>query len=86
MATAATAIARDQDIIVDDTNHDLIHTLSVRLDNRWHDRSYATETKCPGCQKTFERLRAMDAEAARLLSTELKRHISDNKFPLDLTD
>ena len=86
MVTAESSRAREQDILVDDTNHDLIHALSVRLDSRWHDRSYAAETKCEGCQKAFERLRAIDAEATRLLTWELKRHITDNKFPLDLTD
>ncbi|MBA4181031.1 MAG: hypothetical protein C0506_10625 [Anaerolinea sp.] len=85
MATAQLS-TRDQDAIVDDTNHDLIHALSVRLDSRWHDGSYAAETKCQGCKKVFDRLRAMDAEAARLLTGELKNHITDNKFPLDLTD
>lgn len=86
MVTAESSTARGQDTIVDDTNHDLVHALSVRLDSRWHDRSYAAETKCLGCQKAFERLRTLDAEAIRLLTGELKRHITDNKFPLDLTD
>lgn len=86
MATAETSTIPEQDAIVDDTNHDLVHALSVRLDSRWHDWSYGVETKCERCQKTFERLRALDAEAARLLTAELKRHITNNKFPLDLTD
>ena len=86
MVTAEDSTGRDQETIVDDTNHDLIHALSVRLDSRWHDQWYAADTKCQGCLAVFERLRALDAEATRLLTTELKRHMTANKFPLDLTD
>lgn len=31
-----------QEAVVDDTNHDLVHALSVRLDARWHDSSYGS--------------------------------------------
>jgi hypothetical protein len=72
--------------MLDDTNHDLVHTLSVRLDASWHDRSYATETACDGCKRVFERLRDVDEEAVRLLSDELVAHVRANKFPLDLSD
>jgi hypothetical protein len=71
---------------MDDTNHDLIHALSVRLDSQWHDLSYGAETRCDGCRKAFERIRSLDAEAVALLSRELANHIRQNKFPLDLTD
>jgi hypothetical protein len=71
---------------VDDTNHDLVHTLSARMDGSWHLATYAHETRCPGCRQVFERLREMDREAVRLLSAELKSHIKSNRFPLDLTD
>ncbi|MCK9521063.1 MAG: hypothetical protein M0R74_18870 [Dehalococcoidia bacterium] len=71
---------------VDNTNHDLLHTLSVRLDARWHDRTYEAETHCDGCKKLFERLRELDREAINLLSAELVAHVRSNRFPLDLTD
>lgn len=71
---------------MDDTNHDLIHALSVRLDSQWHDRSYGAETKCDTCKQAFERIRKMDEEAVAILSRELANHIRLNKFPLDLTD
>ena len=76
----------DQDTILDDTNHDLIHALSVRLDAQWHDKTYRSETVCPGCMAAFERIQDMDREAARLLSIELRAHIEDNKFPVDMVD
>ena len=75
-----------QEMAVDDTNHDLVHALSVRLDARWHDASYGAETQCDGCRHVFERLREMDREAARLLSSELAAHVQSNRFPLDISD
>lgn len=72
--------------MLDNTNHNLVHTLSVRLDAGWHDGSYGKETTCDGCSHVFERLRTLDDEAVRLLSDELARHVRENKFPLDLTD
>lgn len=71
---------------VDDTNHDLIHALSVRLDARWHDSSYRSETQCPQCQAVFEQLRRLDGEAVKLLTNELTRHIQVGRFPIDLVD
>lgn len=71
---------------IDNTNHDLVHTLSVRVDAQWHDRSYEAETRCDGCRRIFDRLREMDREAVRLLSRELSQHIRMNKFPLDIAD
>jgi hypothetical protein len=76
----------DQDTVLDNTNHDLIHALSVRLDAQWHDKSYRSETLCPSCMATFERVQEMDREAVRLLSIELREHVQDNKFPADLVD
>lgn len=78
--------AADQGAAVDNTNHDLLHTLSVRLDAQWHDKSYEAETKCEKCRDIFERLREMDREAVRLLTAELGAHVRSNKFPLDLAD
>ena len=43
--------------VVDDTNHDLVHALSVRLDARWQEGSYGLETHCAGCRQVFDRLR-----------------------------
>jgi|GEM_PF-5186685 len=71
---------------VDDTNHDLIHSLSVRLDARWHDSTYGAETRCPGCQAAFARLRELDSEAIQLLTNELTRHVKVGRFPIDLVD
>ncbi|MEP7216915.1 MAG: hypothetical protein ABI782_11740 [Anaerolineaceae bacterium] len=76
----------EQKTVVDDTNHNLVHALSVRLDARWHDSSYGSETKCVGCQRVFERLREIDREAAQLLNTELAAHVRSNRFPLDISD
>jgi len=76
----------EQDSPVDNTNHDLIHTLSVRLDSQWHDRAYEAETRCEGCRSAFERLRAMDREAIQILTREISNHFRTNRFPLDLTD
>jgi len=76
----------DQGTGVDNTNHDLLHTLSVRLDAQWHERSYEAETKCDGCRRIFDRLREMDREAVQMLSRELSQHIRMNKFPLDIAD
>lgn len=75
----------DQDLPVDNTNHDLVHTLSVRLDAQWHDRTYEAETHCEGCRRVFDRLRAMDREAVQLLTRELAAHVRTNRFPLDLS-
>ncbi|MBI5949689.1 MAG: hypothetical protein HY875_16240 [Chloroflexi bacterium] len=86
MAGIGTVTRLDQDSVVDNTNHDLIHTLSVRLDAQWHNRSYAGEVACQGCRHVFERLREMDREAAMLLTKELELHVQANKFPQDLTD
>lgn len=83
---AAMPAALDQDLPLDNTNHDLVHSLSVRLDAQWHDRSYEAETRCPGCHAVFERLRAMDREAVQLLSRELQAHIASHRFPLDVSD
>ena len=83
---AQTSAVDIEEAVVDDTNHDLIHTLSVRLDARWHDRAYAAETRCAGCQRVFDRIRELDREAALLLSRELGAHVRSNRFPLDLSD
>lgn len=72
--------------LFDDTNHNLVHTLSVRLDARWHDTGYGYETECPGCQALFGRLRELDNEAIRLLGAELARHVTSGRFPVDLAD
>jgi hypothetical protein len=77
---------RDQDAVVDNTNHDLIHTLSVRLDAGWHHQVYTAETKCQGCHQVFERLRELDREALQILSGELAKHIKSDRFPVDLSD
>lgn len=82
----STLMKRDQDAVVDNTNHDLIHTLSVRLDAGWHHQVYTAETKCQGCHEVFERLRELDRDAVKMLSGELKRHIESNRFPIDLSD
>ncbi len=66
---------------IDNTNHDLVHTLSVRLDARWHDTSYEEEVNCQGCRQMFEQLRKLDDEAIRLLSDELVAHVRSGKFP-----
>ena len=71
---------------VDDANHNLVHALSVRLDARWHDRSYPADTDCSGCAALFGRLEELDAQAIRLLTAELARHVKVGKFPLDLAD
>lgn len=86
MAMQETAARSGPDLPVDDTNHDLIHSLSVRLDAQWHDRSYEAESHCDGCRSLFDRLRQLDKEAVRLLSNELTVHIRTSKFPLDLVD
>lgn len=72
--------------MIDNTNHNLVHTLSVRLDARWHDQSYGEETKCDSCRRAFARLRELDDQAIQLLTSELAAHVKANKFPLDLTD
>lgn len=79
-------VAQDQTSIVDNVNHDLIHSISVRLDTQWHDRDYEAETTCPACRKIFDRLYEMDREAARLLTVELAAHVRASKFPVDLSD
>ncbi|HEY5477532.1 MAG TPA: hypothetical protein VIK11_12555 [Tepidiformaceae bacterium] len=77
---------QDQTSIVDNVNHDLLHSISVRLDAQWHDRGYEAETTCPDCRKIFDRLSQMDREAARLLTGELAAHVRASKFPVDLSD
>jgi tRNA U54 and U55 pseudouridine synthase Pus10 len=72
--------------VLDNTNHDLVHTLSVRLDANWHDTSYRDETSCERCRDVFARLRELDEEAIQLLSNELASHVRANKFPVDLSD
>lgn len=84
MATPLAQPVRES--VIDDTNHDLVHTLSVRMDAGWHDLSYRNEARCEGCQRLFDRLQEMDREAVRLLTQELAAHVRTNKFPLDLTD
>jgi tRNA U54 and U55 pseudouridine synthase Pus10 len=69
---------------IDNVNHNLVHTLSVRLDASWHDQSYEHEASCTGCQHVFDRLRVMDEEAVNLLSNELASHVKDSKFPVNL--
>jgi hypothetical protein len=71
---------------MDNTNHNLVHTLSVRLDSRWHDEPYGQDTQCEGCQRVFTRLRELDDEAIALLNEELASHICKHKFPFDLSD
>ena len=77
---------RDQMTIVDNVNHDLLHTISVRMDTQWHDESYEADTTCPDCKKIYERLAEMDREATRLLTGELAAHIRASKFPVDISD
>lgn len=77
---------QDQTSIVDNVNHDLLHSISVRLDTQWHDQGYEAETSCPDCRKIFDRLAEMDREAARLLTGELAAHVRASKFPVDLSD
>jgi hypothetical protein len=79
-------VAGERTTSVDDTNHDLVHSLSVRMDAAWHDRSYRDESACEGCQRMFDRLAELDREATQLLSDELAQHVRENKFPVDLTD
>ncbi len=86
MVQQSAVMAQDQDAPVDNTNHDLVHSLSVRLDAQWHDRTYEAETRCEGCRAVFERLRAMDREAIQILSREFATHVRSNRFPLDLLD
>ena len=62
------------------TNHDIVHALSVRLDARWHDASYQDEVTCLGCRHVFDRLRQLDDEAIGLLSGELADHVRAGKF------
>ncbi|MBI2765888.1 MAG: hypothetical protein HYX53_08255 [Chloroflexi bacterium] len=71
---------------MDNTNHNLLHTLSVRLDTRWHHGTYDAEAACPGCHSVFAKLRELDDEAIQLLTNELASHVRANKFPVDLTD
>jgi len=66
---------------MDNTNHDLIHTLSVRLDTRWHHQTYEDEVNCPGCRRIFERLKELDDEAISLLAGELAEHVHSGRFP-----
>jgi hypothetical protein len=77
---------QDQTSIVDNVNHNLLHSISVRLDAQWHDQGYQAETTCPDCRKIFDRLSAMDREATRLLTGELAAHVRASKFPVDLPD
>jgi hypothetical protein len=86
VAEIAALVTPSPKTLMDDTNHDLIHTLSVRLDSQWHDEGYRRETECGGCRRVFDRLRDLDRDAVRLLTAELTEHIHSNKFPLDLTD
>ena len=79
-------IREERKMYMDNTNHDLVHMLSVRLDADWHDSSYSDETACDGCHRVFDRLHELDDEAVRLLSDELVAHVKANKFALDLTD
>ena len=71
---------------MDDTNYDLVHALGVRAAAAWHEQSYERESACSRCVEVFERLRELDQEATGLLTTELARHVRENKFPIDLTD
>ena len=66
---------------MDNTNHDLIHTLSVRLDASWHDRTYEEEITCVNCRHIFERLKQLDDEAISLLAGELAEHVHSGRFP-----
>lgn len=85
--TAPSRSAAGRDVrMMDDTNHDVVHALSVKLDSSWHDRSYQQETRCDACRGVFERVRELDEEAVKLLSDELAAHVRANKFPMDLTD
>lgn len=71
---------------MDDTNYDLVHALGVRAASAWHEQRYEGESACSNCVDIFERLRELDQEATGLLTTELARHVRENKFPIDLTD
>jgi hypothetical protein len=86
MAEVTSLVTPSPRSLMDDTNHDLIHTLSVRLDAQWHDERYRRETECTGCKRVFDRLRDLDREAVRLLTAEVAEHVRSNKFPLDLSD
>ena len=66
---------------MDNTNFDLIKTLSVRANADWHDQSYRSDVQCDGCRRLFDRLHAMDQEAVQLLSEELAQHINQGVFP-----
>ena len=66
---------------MDNTNHDLVHTLSIRLDSRWHDNSYEDEVTCVNCRRVFDRLKELDDEAISLLAGELAEHVHNGKFP-----
>jgi hypothetical protein len=79
-------VATERVTSIDNTNHDLIHSLSVRMDAAWHDQSYQSESACESCRRIFDRLREVDRDAIRLLSQELSEHVKENKFPIDLVD
>lgn len=66
---------------MDDTNFDLIKTLSVRANADWHDKAYREEVRCEGCRKLFAHLHGMDQEAVRLLTEELIQHVRAGAFP-----
>lgn len=79
-------MATERTTSIDNTNHDLVHSLSVRMDTAWHDRSYQNESACSDCRRIFDRMAELDREAIQLLSSELASHVRANKFPIDLTD
>lgn len=62
-------------------NHDIIQTLSVKLDSLWRYDEYLKNAKgCEVCENMWKELKEADLKAAKKLRDEIARHIDQNKF------
>lgn len=64
-----------------DWNHDLVHELSEISDSLWRMDLYSKAAQgCRDCSALWEKLRADYEDHVKLLTEEIKRHISENRF------
>jgi uncharacterized protein (DUF427 family) len=63
-------------------NHDLIHSLSEKLDAVWrYQKEYLKNAEaCKDCVALWKKLMADDEKHIEMLKEEISRHIKENRF------
>src|ERR671922_2513454 len=75
--------SRSRTEAVTNVNHDLIQTMSEKLDAVWRYDKYiedAQKDNCQECATLFQRLKQEDQRQIEQLRTEIERHVQQRTF------